>query len=187
MTVGVLALQGAFSEHMTVFESIGVNSIEVKTLNDLSKVDRLVIPGGESTVIGMQIEAARLTDQIKSFIAAGKPVWGTCAGLIVLSDTVRDQKTNQQPLIGGLPISVVRNYYGRQNESFVDHITLSNEKTESAVFIRAPYIEKISNNVDVLAKHKKNPVAVRYKNLLGTTFHPELSKTKYWHELFVDL
>ncbi|MBP6042197.1 pyridoxal 5'-phosphate synthase glutaminase subunit PdxT [Candidatus Saccharibacteria bacterium] len=198
MTVGVLALQGAFKEHIDKFNSINYDkfnsinykTIEIRNLADLSKIDALVIPGGESTVIGMQLETAGMLEPIKKMISDGMPTWGTCAGLILLSDAVDNQSATSQKLLGGLPIKVVRNYYGRQNESFIGEISIVDSKEpQQQVFIRAPFIESFDEAVNVLAninyRELCSPVAVQYKNMLATTFHPELSNTDYWHKIFI--
>ena len=185
--IGVLALQGAFAEHMNIFTNLGYSTIQVRTINDLKNVDSIVIPGGESTVIGMQLKMSGMIKPLKQMIKEGMPTWGTCAGLILLSDDVDKQKQNSQEIIGGLPIKTVRNYYGRQNESFQAEILLENGNAQTAVFIRAPYIEHTDKQVQILATYNGSAVAVQSGNLLGTCFHPELSDNNYWHKHFLKL
>ncbi len=191
MKIGVLALQGAFSEHIDKFKQIGVESIEVRNVKDLNGIDGLVIPGGESTTIGMQLKLSGMIEPIKQIIAEGVPVWGTCAGMILLSNHVDNQKQNSQDLIGGLGINVIRNYYGRQNESFVGKISVTcDNSSQEAIFIRAPFVESADDSVEVLATtagKDGSPVAIRQDNILATAFHPELSENTYWHEQFVDM
>ncbi|MBP7018571.1 pyridoxal 5'-phosphate synthase glutaminase subunit PdxT [Candidatus Saccharibacteria bacterium] len=190
-TIGVLALQGAFLEHIKMFNNVGVTTLEIRNLADLNGIDGLVIPGGESTTIGMQLKQAGMIQPIKQLIASGLPVWGTCAGMILLSDHVDNQKQDSQVLIGGLDINTVRNFYGRQNESFIGQIELLSDSTkQEAVFIRAPFIESCGGSVKVLAKlNTKNvsAVALRQENILVTAFHPELGNNNYWHQLFVGM
>ena len=190
-TIGVLALQGAFLEHIKMFNNVGVTTLEIRNLAYLNGIDGLVIPGGESTTIGMQLKQAGMIQPIKQLIASGLPVWGTCAGMILLSDHVDNQKQDSQVLIGGLDINTVRNFYGRQNESFIGQIELLSDSTkQEAVFIRAPFIESCGGSVKVLAKlNTKNvsAVALRQENILVTAFHPELGNNNYWHQLFVGM
>ena len=190
-TIGVLALQGAFLEHLNMFNIMGVTALEIRNMADLNRVDGLVIPGGESTTIGMQLKQAGMIQPIKQLIANGLPAWGTCAGMILLSNHVDNQKQDSQELIGGLDINTVRNYYGRQNESFIGQIEISSDRTkQEAVFIRAPFVESCSESVKVLAKlntQNGSAVALKQENILATAFHPELGNNNYWHQLFVGM
>ncbi|BFZ54033.1 Bifunctional purine biosynthetic protein ade1 [Savitreella phatthalungensis] len=195
--VGVLALQGAFAEHVAVLEEFqDIKALEVRTIEELSGLDGLIIPGGESTVIGKQLQASGLGVAIKRLIQQGTPVYGTCAGLILLSNSLRavSGKQGGQYLIGGLDVDLERNYFGRQINSFeaqVDTECLGSEPFH-AVFIRAPAIHGLlSDQVHTLATIEHNArrviVAVRQGNLIGTAFHPELTKDKRWHEYFLRL
>jgi len=188
--IGVLALQGDFREHITTLHRIGVDALEVRQAHQLSKLDGLIIPGGESTTIGKLAVDFQLMEPLREF-GKTKAVWGTCAGAIFLS---RDAKRHQ-PLLGIMDIQVARNAFGRQIASFeVDlHITaLANSHTENppyhAVFIRAPLIESVGKGVDILSQLENGMVvAARQKNLLATSFHPELTLDDRFHRYFVEM
>jgi 5'-phosphate synthase pdxT subunit len=203
--IGVLALQGAFREHVERLQSLsGVEVIEVRTPAQLESVDGLLIPGGESTAMALIAEASGLLEPLRAFVRnSHKAVWGTCAGLIMLSEHVEGQKAGGQAVLGGLDVSTARNYFGCQLNSFVaDTLTVpaledGDTKPFPAVFIRAPAVTAVhSPNVEVLAtvpakptdaQHKEVIVAVRQGRLLGTAFHPELTDDPRWHQLFVDM
>lgn len=180
-TIGILALQGDFFEHLKAVQDIGLQAILVKEQKDLDRIDSLIIPGGESTSIGIIAERNNLVRPIKNFIKSDKPVWGTCAGLIMLANRISGQKRNGQISFGGLDITVERNFFGRQINSFEREISINinPEIKQKVVFIRAPGIIECAKNVQVLSeinyKNKQIPVAVRQNNILGTTFHSELS------------
>lgn len=186
MTVGVLALQGAFRAHLTKLESLDVEVAKVRVPADLDGVDGLVIPGGESTTISMLLESSGLFDPIATRIEQGMAVLGTCAGLILLSENIEDGRPDQKSF-GRLNVDVQRNGYGTQIESFETQLETSvTEDPVHAVFIRAPRISRVGDNVEVLAESQGEPVLVRQGNALGVAFHPELSQDSRIHQLFVD-
>jgi 5'-phosphate synthase pdxT subunit len=184
-TVGVLALQGDFREHLAVLETIGVDAVPVKTPEALSGVDALIIPGGESTTIGKMSVRFGLIDPLRSAISDGLPVYGTCAGLIFMAASLSD---GDQPLLGVLDVVVKRNAFGRQNDSFeatLDIVGL--DDPFDAVFIRAPWVEKVGSDVDVLASVAEHPVMVRQEKILATSFHPELTGDTRIHQMLLDM
>jgi pyridoxal 5'-phosphate synthase pdxT subunit len=185
--IGVLALQGDFAKHQKMLEDSGVNTIQVKTAADLIKSDGLVIPGGESTTLTKLIKAYGLYEPIMEFIKE-KPVMGTCAGLIMLAKTVDDERVKS---FGILDISVSRNAYGRQTDSFIDELDVKfiNEKEDDfkGVFIRAPKILEVNNNTEVLIYHNNSPVMVRKDNVIGLSFHPELTDDTRIHKYFLSI
>ncbi len=186
--VGVLALQGDFREHIAVLRSLGAEVIPVRRAEDLEKVAGLVIPGGESSVMDKLSRLFGLAGPLKAAIASGLPVYGTCAGLIMLSNTVLDAIDGQQSL-GGLDIDVRRNAFGSQTSSFeVDlDIPAVGEEPMHAVFIRAPVVERIGSEVSVVsALDDGRVVAVEQGNLLGTSFHPEMTGDTRFHQYFLD-
>ena len=183
MLLGVLALQGDSREHIQLLESLGVSCLPVQSSSDLLALDGLIIPGGESTTISKLLEIFGLLDPIRDF-AASKPVLGTCAGLILLSNTVEGLVSEQQ-LIGGLPISTSRNAYGGQLQSFEAEVTFSAGHQENVAFIRAPRILNPGPS-EVLAKLGDEIVAVRHNNLFGATFHPEITGGTELHKLFLE-
>lgn len=183
--VGVLALQGDFREHLAIITAAGAEAVPVKSASSLEGVDALVIPGGESTTIGKMAVRFDVMGPLQSAISAGLPTYGTCAGLILLADSLTE---GDQPLIGGLDVVVRRNAFGRQNESF--EATLDVEGLDGpfhAVFIRAPWIEKAGSEVDVLAAVEEHPVMVRQGNILASSFHPELTGDGRIHQMLLDL
>lgn len=183
-TIGVLALQGDFSKHAEAVRTIGGETVEVREATDLERADGLIIPGGESTVIGKLLARYGLIDPVKRFAATGKPVFGTCAGAILLSACVEKY---EQTCLGLLDIQVLRNGYGRQIESFETNITVPalGEIPLRAVFIRAPVITAVGKGVEVLAEHKGIPVFVRQGAVMAAAFHPELSGDTRIHEYFL--
>lgn len=186
--LGVLALQGDFREHLRVFSELGADAVAIRRPDELEQIDGLVIPGGESTVMDKLSRTFGLAEPLKHAIASGMPVFGTCAGLIMLADRVRDAMTGQQTL-GGFDITVRRNAFGSQNDSFevdLDVPALGNPPVH-AVFIRAPVVEVVAGNVSVLAALEDGRiVAVEQGNLLGTSFHPEITGELRFHEYFLD-
>jgi 5'-phosphate synthase pdxT subunit len=182
LLVGVLALQGDFREHILTLESLGARAVAVKYASQLSEIDALVIPGGESTAISKLAEKFGLIEPLKQF-ARSKPVLGTCAGMILLSDEVEGALAGQQ-LIGGLPIRSSRNAYGGQTHSFEADVDFNGQK-ERVAFIRAPKILECSG-AQVLATHAGEAVAVRSGNLFGASFHPEVTGGKVLHRLFLE-
>lgn len=186
--MGVLALQGDFREHIAVLRSFGADVLPVRRPEELSKVAGLVIPGGESSVMDKLSRAFGLAVPLKAAIAAGMPVYGTCAGLIMLADRISDGIQDQQTL-GGLDIEVRRNAFGSQTDSF--EVDLDVEAIGGpplhAVFIRAPVVERIGAAVTVLAAlDDGRVVAVEQGNLMGTSFHPEMTDDHRFHKYFLD-
>ena len=186
VTLGVLALQGAFSAHENALSRIGVATRQVRTPRDLEAVDALVMPGGESTTMSQLLESSGLFPEIGGRIASGMPVLGTCAGVILLAEAVLDGRDDQRSF-GALPVTVRRNAYGRQIDSFEADIPVNGlDDPFTAVFIRAPVIEAVGDGVDVLARHAGVPVVVATDRIMGITFHPELTDDGRLHGLFVD-
>ncbi len=186
MIAGVLALQGDFAEHIAMLERIGVETAEVRLPRDLDRVDALIMPGGESTTFGKLAVRWGLIEPIRSFAHAGRPVWGTCAGLIFLArDVGRDQ-----PTLGLMDIRVRRNAFGRQVDSFTIGLDIAGVPGEPypGVFIRAPLIESAGPGVETLCMLTDGTiVAARQGNLLATSFHPELTRDVRVHELFLKM
>ena len=183
--VGVLALQGAFNRHTRVLGELNVATQEVRTPQDLASVDALVMPGGESTTMSQLLESSELFEPIKKMIHEGMPVFGTCAGMILLANEIIDGRDDQVSF-GALDIDVQRNAYGRQIDSFEAEIEVDGFNTPfHAVFIRAPRIVKAAQSVEVLAEFGVEIVLARQKNVLVASFHPELSPDQRIHELFV--
>lgn len=185
MKIGVLALQGAFIEHVQILRSLDVDAVEVRKPGQLRDLDGLIIPGGESTTFGKLAVEYGLIEPIRALCNAGKPVWGTCAGMIFLAKDVG----RKQPVLGVMDIQVQRNAFGRQVDSFeVDlDIPALGKGPFHAVFIRAPLIESVGKGVEVLAKLEDGTiVAARHGNLLATSFHPELTKDTRFHRYFLE-
>jgi 5'-phosphate synthase pdxT subunit len=183
----VLALQGDFREHLAVLRSLGANAVPVKRPDELEAIEGLVIPGGESTVMDKLSRLFGLAAPLRAAIKSGMPVYGTCAGLIMLSDTVRDSIDGQQTL-GGLDIVVRRNAFGSQLDSFETDLDIPvlGETPVHAVFIRAPVVECLGSAVTALAElGDGRVVAVEQDNLLGTSFHPEMTGDTRFHEYFL--
>jgi 5'-phosphate synthase pdxT subunit len=185
MRVGVLALQGDFREHIAALSAIGVEAIAVKTEAEINSVDALVLPGGESTTIAKLARIFGVFDLLKSRIASGTPIYGSCAGLILLADKILDGAAGQETF-GGLDITARRNAFGRQVDSFEGEIEFAGLGKLNAVFIRAPWVEEVSDKVTVLATSHGHPVAVRQGNILATSFHPELTADHAVHRYFVE-
>ncbi len=185
--VGVLALQGDVREHLAVLTSLGADAVPVRRERELDRVAGLVIPGGESTVMDKLSRAFGLREPLRARIAAGLPVFGTCAGLIMLSDRVLDALPDQRTL-GGLDVTVRRNAFGNQRESFetdLDVAVLGGPPVHAA-FIRAPIVEAVGPAAEAIATlDDGRVVAVRQGNLLGTSFHPEITGETRFHELFL--
>jgi 5'-phosphate synthase pdxT subunit len=185
MQVGVLALQGAFAAHSDCLTSIGVQSIEVRTPEQLNSVDALLMPGGESSTMSQLLESSGLFDPISTRIADGMPVFGTCAGMILLASEILDGRSDQRSF-SAIDISVRRNAFGRQVDSFEATIN-SSVGDFHGVFIRAPRIERVGEEVEVLGSINDEPVLVRQGNVLAASFHPELSNDARLHEYFVSI
>jgi 5'-phosphate synthase pdxT subunit len=184
-TVGVLALQGDVREHLSTLELLGVLATPVKKPAQLESLDALVIPGGESTTIGKMAVRFGLLEPLREAIEGGLPTFGTCAGLILLAGAVTE---GDQPLLGVLDVVVRRNAFGRQNESFESGLHIAGlEKPFHAVFIRAPWVEKVGSEVEVLASVEDHPVMVRHGKILASSFHPELTRDGRVHQMLLDL
>ena len=187
MKVGVLALQGDVREHMAALTACGINPVEVRRPSELASVDALILPGGESTTIAQLSEIFGLFQPIRDRITAGMPVYGSCAGMILLADSILDAKDGQKTF-GGLDITVRRNAFGRQVDSFENDIVFKDGSDDlvHAVFIRAPWVERIGSEIQVLAAVDSHPVAVRSESLFATSFHPELTGDHRIHRYFID-
>lgn len=192
-TVGVLALQGDVREHLNMLSGVGVATKKVRNPNDLVDIDGLIIPGGESTTISMLAQRAGLLQPLRDFIKSGKAVYGSCAGMIMLADRILDGRSDQE-VFGGIDITVKRNAFGRQVDSFEGFINIESLAIENfnAIFIRAPWVEKVAADVEVLAKvvgesGEERVVMVRQGKLLATSFHPELTGDNRIHKYFVSL
>ncbi len=186
MKIGVLALQGDVREHVAALERAGVTSLEVTHAAEVGSIDAIVLPGGESTTIG-KLLAPELLEPLRDRIAEGMPAYGTCAGLILLADRVTGDHV--APIrIGGLDVTVRRNGYGRQSDSFEADLALEGEAGSfRGVFIRAPVIEDIGGRVEVIAEHEGIPVLVKDGHLLGSSFHPEMTADDRVHRMFVQM
>lgn len=184
--VGVLGLQGDVIEHVRALERVEARALEVKTPRDLALVDALVVPGGESTTVMRLLERFGLARPIVERVHAGMPFWGTCMGLIVAAHEVAGVEQTTLDLID---ITVRRNAFGRQIESseVLLAVPVLGPKPFPAVFIRAPWIERVGPGVDVLASHGGHGVFVRANHVLGTAFHPELTRDRRVHEYFLDM
>lgn len=195
MKIGVLALQGDFREHAAMLRELGADAVQVRLPEQLRDLDGLIIPGGESTTIGKIATQYGLLEPIRQFVAQGKPVWGTCAGMIVLAKDVG----MKQPLVGVMDVQVKRNAFGRQVDSFETDLDIPELKNGGdgdtpsqepfhAIFIRAPLMESVGENVRVLAKLDDGTiVAARQGNLLATSFHPELTTDTRFHKYFLEM
>ena len=185
MTIAVLALQGAFIEHEQMLQKLGVHTIELRQASDLQKdFDGIILPGGESTVQGKLLKELDMFDTLKNMIKNEVPVLATCAGLILLAKKLEN---DSHTYFGTLPVTVKRNAYGRQLGSFFTEEDFKGIGKIPMTFIRAPYIESSSDDVDILAKENNHTIAVRYKNQLAMSFHPELDNDTRIHEYFVDM
>ncbi|MFF9062224.1 pyridoxal 5'-phosphate synthase glutaminase subunit PdxT [Streptomyces sp. NPDC101213] len=186
--IGVLALQGDVREHLIALAAADAVARPVRRPEELAEVDGLVLPGGESTTISKLAALFGVLDPLRARVRAGLPVYGTCAGMILLADKILDPRSGQET-VGGIDMIVRRNAFGRQNESFeaeVDIKGVGGDPVEG-VFIRAPWVESVGARVEVLAEHEGHIVAVRQANALATSFHPELTGDHRVHALFVDM
>ena len=185
--IGVLALQGAFAAHAAALQRLGVSTTEVRVAADLEQCDALVLPGGESTTMSQLLETSQLFDPLAKRIAAGMPVFGTCAGMILLSKGIADGRPDQRSF-AALDIDVQRNGFGRQLDSFETEIdVLGLDRAFHAVFIRAPRISRIGSEIETLATHGGEPVLVRSKTVMAASFHPELADDDRVHQLFLNM
>ena len=187
MKIGVLALQGDVAEHIASLGECGVIASGVRSKQEIESIDALVIPGGESTTIAKLAKAFGVFDLIKSRIASGMPTYGSCAGMILIADQILDGGADQEGF-GGIDAQVRRNAFGRQVDSFETDLTFSGISGAAfrAVFIRAPWVESVGTQVEVLASFTGHPVAIRQGHLLATSFHPELTGDNRIHRFFVD-
>jgi len=204
MKIGVLAVQGAFIEHEKILCRLGVETVEVRLPEHLEGLDGLIIPGGESTTIGKVASEWELMEPMRAFAESGRSLWGTCAGMILMAREVSDSVPGQ-PLLGLMDVTVRRNAFGRQVDSFEADLEIpvlgdspfdnaqgrpfddAQDKPFHAVFIRAPLIERVGNGVETLAQIDETVVAVREGNLLATAFHPELTDDDRFHRYFLSL
>ncbi|MCD7728344.1 MAG: pyridoxal 5'-phosphate synthase glutaminase subunit PdxT [Clostridia bacterium] len=185
MVIGVLCLQGAFYEHRKMFNSLGISTVELRKASDLDKpFDGLVIPGGESTVMGKLLNELGMAERLKGMIQGGLPVYGTCAGLILLAKKITNDSRKG---LATMDISAERNAYGRQLGSFATDTRFKGIGTIPAVFIRAPYITEVWGDTEVLAEADGKIVAARENNQLVTAFHPELTDDLRIHEYFINM
>jgi 5'-phosphate synthase pdxT subunit len=184
--VGVLALQGAFREHREVLDALGIECAEVRVPEHLGGVDALILPGGESTTMSRLLDTSGLREPLTGLLRDGLPALGTCAGLILMATGVLDGRADQVPL-GVLDVTVRRNAYGRQRDSFEADLDVDGLAGPSfpGVFIRAPVVERVGERVDVVAEYAGEPVLVRGGAVWGSTFHPELSGDLRVHQRFL--
>lgn len=185
--IGVLAIQGDFLEHRKMLDSISIESREVRTPKELDDLDGLIIPGGESTTIVQLIDIYDMRNTLVEKVHQGLPIWGTCAGMIVLAKSLKD--TRPEPL-GLMDIEVSRNAFGRQIDSFETDLNISgiDGPPMHAIFIRAPLITKVGKEVEILAEISEGkPVAVRQGKILATSFHPELTEDSRMHSMFANI
>jgi 5'-phosphate synthase pdxT subunit len=184
--IGVLALQGDFREHRKVLEDLGCEVVEVRKASDLDHIDGLIIPGGESTTIGKLLQMDGLGDRIKDLATDNFPIFGTCAGMILLSKQVDD---SDQYRLGLMDTIIRRNAFGRQVASFETYLEVPALGSDPvrAVFIRAPFVREVAPNVGILAEYDGKIVFVRQGNMLASAFHPELTPDYRVHQFFLDI
>ena len=189
MNIGILALQGAFAAHQRALTDLGVSVTLVRGVEDVNELDGIVLPGGESTTMSMLLDSSGIAPPLRERVRHGFPAFGTCAGLILLAEKIVDGRADQQQ-VGGLAITARRNGYGRQIDSFEASISVSEAENTfemNGVFIRAPRIEEVTGDVEVLGTVNGEVVLVRQRNILGATFHPELSDDHRVHEMFLKM
>ncbi|MDO5381976.1 MAG: pyridoxal 5'-phosphate synthase glutaminase subunit PdxT [Eubacteriales bacterium] len=184
MKIGVLAVQGAFIEHERIIKALGADCVEIRQKADLEGIDGIILPGGESTVQGKLLRKLDMLDTLKEMIANGLPTLATCAGFILLSEKIENDDTVH---IGTMPVTIKRNAYGRQISSFTTTGSLTGLNDIPMVFIRAPFVENVEDGVEVLSEIDGHIVAAQYKNQIGLSFHPELTKDYRIHQMFIDL
>lgn len=186
--IGVLALQGDVREHLIALASADALARPVRRPEELAEVDGLVIPGGESTTMSKLAVLFGMMEPLRERVRAGMPVYGTCAGMILLAEKILDPRSGQET-VGGIDMIVRRNAFGRQNESFEAAVEVGGVEggPVDGVFIRAPWVESVGARTEVIAEHGGHIVAVRQKNALATSFHPELTGDHRVHALFVDM
>ncbi|WP_329153348.1 pyridoxal 5'-phosphate synthase glutaminase subunit PdxT [Streptomyces anulatus] len=186
--IGVLALQGDVREHLIALASADALARPVRRPEELAEVDGLVIPGGESTTMSKLAVLFGMMEPLRERVRAGMPVYGTCAGMILLAEKILDPRSGQET-VGGIDMIVRRNAFGRQNESFEAAVEVGGVEggPVDGVFIRAPWVESVGAETEIIAEHGGHIVAVRQKNALATSFHPELTGDHRVHALFVDM
>lgn len=185
MKIGVLALQGAVREHIHLLERVGATGVAIKHARQLDEVNGLIIPGGESTTMRKMIDAYCLMESLRCFHAEGKPIFGTCAGLILIAKELEGQSETH---LGVLDVCVKRNAFGRQRDSFEASLEIQGIGSGfMGIFIRAPYISRVGEGVTVLAEYDQNVVAVQQATLLGASFHPELADDSRFHAHFISM
>jgi len=189
MKIGVLALQGDFREHIQAIQSCGHDASEVRRVSELDRCDALILPGGESTTISLLARNYGLIEPLRKRITEGMPTYGSCAGMILLADRIVDGVEGQETF-GGIDMTVRRNAFGRQVDSFESELDFVGQQLH-AVFIRAPWVEEIGSKVDVISSvvvpsGEKHPVAVRQNHLMATSFHPELTHDLAVHRYFFE-
>ncbi|WP_111765171.1 pyridoxal 5'-phosphate synthase glutaminase subunit PdxT [Nakamurella deserti] len=186
-TVGVLALQGDVREHLDAIERLGHRGVPVRRATEVAVLDGLIIPGGESTTMSRLLDVFALREPLAERLAAGLPAYGSCAGMIMLATRIVDGRPDQRPF-GVLDVTVRRNAFGRQVDSFEGDVDMAGiDGPVPGVFIRAPWVERVGPDVEVLATAADHPVAVRQGPILATSFHPEISGDLRVHRLFLDL
>ncbi len=182
--VGILALQGDVREHAKILRRLGVEPVEVRTVEELKGLDGVIVPGGESTTIGKMLVSSGLLDGLRSYFYKGGPVWGTCAGMVLAASATTGPR---QPLIGLMNALVERNGFGRQVHSFEKDLDVDGfDEPFTGVFIRAPFFEDVGPGVEVLSEVEGKVVAARGENILVTAFHPELTEDTRFHEYFLE-
>jgi 5'-phosphate synthase pdxT subunit len=184
MKVGILALQGDIREHARILTKLGAEPVKVKSPEALTDIDALIIPGGESTTMGLLMKKYKLDTAIKEKYKQGLPIYGTCAGAIILAKNIIN---SSQPKLNLADISITRNDYGRQINSFEAELSIKDIGNFNGVFIRAPVIKSFYNGIEILSEHKNKPVMVKQDNLLITTFHPELTNDTRVHQYFLNM
>ncbi|MCM3241097.1 pyridoxal 5'-phosphate synthase glutaminase subunit PdxT [Heyndrickxia oleronia] len=183
--IGVLGLQGAVREHVQAIEACGEEAIIIKTKDQLDEIDGIILPGGESTTMRRLLDRYDFMDKLRQFGEQGKPMFGTCAGLILLAKKIQGY---DEPHIGLMDVIVERNSFGRQKDSFEADLAIAGVSDHfNAVFIRAPHIVNVGEDVEVLAKHEGKIVAARDRHYLGCSFHPELTKDSGLTQYFIDI
>ncbi|BBY53893.1 pyridoxal 5'-phosphate synthase glutaminase subunit PdxT [Mycolicibacillus koreensis] len=186
--IGVLALQGDVREHLGALSAVGADPVTVRNRAELDSVDGLILPGGESTTISYLLDELGLADPLRARLAAGMPAYGACAGMILLASEILDAGSGTRVAVplGGVDMTVRRNAFGRQVDSFEDYLSVAGfDDPVHAVFIRAPWVERVGADVTVLARAAGHPVAVRQGAVLATSFHPEVTADHRIHALFV--
>jgi len=185
--VGVFALQGDVREHLATLAALGADAFAVRRPQELARCDGLVLPGGESTTMAKLAQTFELLEPLRERVGSGMPTFGTCAGMILLADRIVDGVVGQET-IGGIDMTVRRNAFGRQVDSFEADLDLKGlDQPVHAVFIRAPWVEEVGSDVEVLAEAEGHPVAVHQGHLMATSFHPEVADDGRIHRLFLDL